>query len=715
MPYVCEMLKRNEANGKTINLPENLWKILPYKQSQTDFDLLCELALRVHLQRHGQIKLIEDLMLKIRGIPLFQFQSVQLGNLYIVQNSDNTIDHCRHNDVIRCLNENSGRPLTYPVNTALRKYGKNDPLEIIDEILGEDRAHTLQFLCQRLKLKLERIIPTASGTQPKGTSVHMLPLDIRPRQIKCTNTVFNLIHEVPIRDSSGNSFGLICYFSNKQKTLALPFSVVSEKQCFGTRPNSVFKIGLSDQMYGFYNRNDIRSNPNVTLILTTDITVAEMINHMLSRCNERRFLATAWFGGKDTLSRCDFTYISKHSVLILTESDGKFKEKIASQLKSCNSVNILQPKAEITNLLELLDNADNSSSLLTLLENCIPYQPPKVKPQVPDSFINGITPSSVFSCEEATQDEATWDDMIRKNLLTLIYGATEVGKSYAAHTLSLALADGKEFLSIKSKSKRNVLYIDGETAPREATIRSERLKAALGAKGARLHLLLNNDSPTPIDLNRYDEFSPEELSVLKKFDVIIIDNILSLCRSVISSGSRWNNFLKWCKSLGVAIVLVHHPDKGKKELLGVAETSALTNTLIRLSKPEKNAPGTGAYFKATFEKCKADGALSGQSITAYLNASDNSPWQIIEDSRVTSVTTHSSESICDYAAYNLSPQSLIIIKMASKRTTPFQRENAEKWISKGKSTTLGRLTELIEAGLIERKGHFYSLTQTSHH
>jgi putative DNA primase/helicase len=101
--------------------------------------------------------------------------------------------------------------------------------------------------------------------------------------------------------------------------------------------------------------------------------------------------------------------------------------------------------------------------------------------------------------------------------------------------------------------------------------------------------------------------------LLKDIDLVILDNLSTLCTTTSESASdAWVPIQNWLLKLrrrGVSVLLVHHAGTNGRQR-GTSRREDALDTVIALRRPEDYSPDQGARFEIQFEKLRnrVDGA-----------------------------------------------------------------------------------------------------------
>lgn len=205
--------------------------------------------------------------------------------------------------------------------------------------------------------------------------------------------------------------------------------------------------------------------------------------------------------------------------------------------------------------------------------------------------------------------------------LAMIYAKRGVGKTFVGLNIAYALASGGAFLVWKAEKPTRVLYIDGEMP---ASVMQQRLAAIVEVhdKEATCFEILTPDMlkyGMP-DLSTVEgQQSIEHL--VEKADVIIVDNISTLCRKTNENeADGWLPVQEWALRLrtqGKSVIFIHHASKNGGQR-GTSKREDVLDTVIVLKHPADYNPMDGAKFEIHFEKSRGFSGKDAEPLLASL-------------------------------------------------------------------------------------------------
>jgi hypothetical protein len=213
------------------------------------------------------------------------------------------------------------------------------------------------------------------------------------------------------------------------------------------------------------------------------------------------------------------------------------------------------------------------------------------------------------------------DPLLQQGGICMVYAWRGVGKTWFTMSLADAIGRGAPFLKWQVKQPRGVLYVDGEMP---AAGLQERL-ATLGRPAAGLRIL---------SADRHEQGLPDLSTpagqalverVLGNSDVLVLDNLSTLCRSGIENEAEsWLPMQEWLLRLrrrGKTTILVHHAGKGGAQR-GTSHRETVLDVVLNLRSPEDYNPEEGARFEIRFEKGRG---LKGDAVASFEAKMANGP------------------------------------------------------------------------------------------
>jgi len=192
--------------------------------------------------------------------------------------------------------------------------------------------------------------------------------------------------------------------------------------------------------------------------------------------------------------------------------------------------------------------------------------------------------------------------------LAMVYASRGTGKTWVSLSIAYAVASGGSLFGWKASRAKSVLFLDGEMP---AVTLQERLSRIAAAGGVRIEAPLRIVTPDlqkagMIDLSRAEDQDALEAH-LADTDLIIVDNLSSLCRSVRENEAEgWVPVQQWAlkqRSVGRSVLFIHHAGKNGTQR-GTSRREDVLDSVIVLRRSGDYTPEQGACFEVHFEKSR---------------------------------------------------------------------------------------------------------------
>lgn len=207
--------------------------------------------------------------------------------------------------------------------------------------------------------------------------------------------------------------------------------------------------------------------------------------------------------------------------------------------------------------------------------------------------------------------------------LSMISSPRGVGKTFLCLVIALIATRGGRIGTWKTEKPVGCLYIDGEMHPSRIKERIKLLTSGLPDEKASLFImsvpLMYYEGKQPFSLakDEYWDSIIRYLNINKHVRLLIIDNISCLTHGIDENEKRaWDPISKRLlelRSLGVAVILVHHTGKGGDQRGSSAHEDNL-DVSISLRKPSDYNPTQGAKFNVEFTKARN---ILGDSVESF--------------------------------------------------------------------------------------------------
>jgi hypothetical protein len=278
---------------------------------------------------------------------------------------------------------------------------------------------------------------------------------------------------------------------------------------------------------------------------------------------------------------------------------------------------------EISQLLNYYATHQNTKETLIWLENKINHLGDNLSHESKLQLITLID----FLALNIAQRELILAPWLPKQGLAMLYAKRGVGKTHVALNIAYAVASGGSFLGWQASKPRHVLYLDGEMP---AVTMQERLASIVmsHAKEAQASFtILTPDiqcrgMPDLSTLEGQQALEP----FLKDIELIVVDNISTLCRSGKENEAEgWLLVQAWAlrmRSEGRSVLFVHHAAKNGNAR-GTSKREDVLDTVIVLKHPSDYDPSEGACFEIHFEKARSFCGDSAQPLLVKLHTENN--------------------------------------------------------------------------------------------
>ena len=180
-----------------------------------------------------------------------------------------------------------------------------------------------------------------------------------------------------------------------------------------------------------------------------------------------------------------------------------------------------------------------------------------------------------------------WGPITRKSI-TLLYGATGVGKSFFVWGLLYATAGASKFCGYMPQGKHRSLTLDGEMDVEDAAIRLRMItpedEMDIGCDS--LNILTREDFGTGLVPNiSLPQNQAMYSNIFAPYDIIVIDNLNTTSYPQNDRDGEITQFLRvlpWLLQLrdqGKAVILVHHTNKAGQQMGSILKEQIATNVL----------------------------------------------------------------------------------------------------------------------------------------
>jgi len=412
---------------------------------------------------------------------------------------------------------------------------------------------------------------------------------------------------------------------------------------------------------------EMDDNPGAVVILCAGLNLALTFRAKAKRANiaTSKYIISCVIGGEKGLECTDLKVFAYHHVIVLPElsKDGyRDMEKFGKKLRAVNATvsvfwhplltdaDILpeddrwmdEERALATNIDRVEDVTAllaricrDADSLEVFMERChiwgILTKGRDATQDIQADELR-VVPFHDLQASPATSYKPDLKSIFRVGQISLVWGASNSGKSLTVATLALAFGSGSaSFGILNTATSRKVLIVDGELEQGELHSRFQQLAEALGVVAALSNIFFiptRSYEPSQCDLiNGALAKLVCEFVKANGIEVVIIDNIITLA----SSAARGNEdalfaLIRDIERAGANVLLVHHSTKEGDKYKGSANLASKSQNIIRIegrNALEQEVDGSaqiadalstvGALVRMTWEKCKSAPCLEGAS------------------------------------------------------------------------------------------------------
>lgn len=334
---------------------------------------------------------------------------------------------------------------------------------------------------------------------------------------------------------------------------------------------------------------------------------------------------------------------------------------------------------------------------------------------------------------EATEDlvECKLDTMISPSNATLIWGPSNVGKTFAVLEFVKSLTTGDDCFGLKNSSIRNVYYLNGESD----LDRLNRLCQQICHKDKQYDNLKEHFLCGKLQKHMtLDKIGDDEINCIvmgikeNKCQVVVLDNILSLApQAAKGNTTKFQKFIQSLKNNNLSTIIIHHSTKGGESPKGPVELEALMQNIFRLERGEdlpelrsvaavRTALGeAGPTMKITLTKCKVFPGLEKKFGVYHLPKGGH--WELVagesfseiktidDTSSVAEMTAEAPEfSTAEGNSSKLEPGEEIVYNSLKKLNKWVKRAELEKDCGFKTDKLRSLLKSLIEKKLVTKTG-----------
>ncbi len=255
----------------------------------------------------------------------------------------------------------------------------------------------------------------------------------------------------------------------------------------------------------------------------------------------------------------------------------------------------------------------------------------------PDEKIEGNSISIVdiqdFLSQELPERKILLKPWLPSQGLAMVHAPRGIGKTHFGLAVGYVVACGSEFLGWKAPEPAGVLILDGEMP---APALQERLADIVRSNDKEpskpLRFLTPDLQPKDrLSFNIADINDQRDLDkYLNDIDLIIVDNISTLCRSGKENEAEgWQPIQAWAlqqRAQGRSVLFIHHSGKDGRQR-GTSKREDVLDTVISLKQPSDYTQEQGARFEIRFEKARGFFGEDAEPMEAQLITDTNGTQQ----------------------------------------------------------------------------------------
>ncbi len=583
-----------------------------------------------------------------------------------------------------------------------------------------------------------------------------------PSRLNALGTYYDLKAKLVIRDFRGAAEQIVCQYSSNRGNI---FAVATRFQKKGGE--ACIKIGGAPATAWLFSRVLMSRHPSAGIVICPDIRLAIEFHQIAQdgRVLERTdTIITGFFGGYQALKSLVLCDVVGRRVTILSspgQDDWEALEELAKRCSANGATKVdicpwylitdhspteTSPSGERANkdlfehAVDLLNNERPSilvkkiQKMAMHLDGFIDW---KKRNEAKKSHNNTISKDDSKFCITYFQDIKHANPLNNKNSLSvsdlftalhtaLIWGYSNAGKTIFSAELATSLSTGTPCFFLSAPTPSKVCYIGGEgnmvdfkslclQLLKNRPEHRDLLNKNLGCYVIKGGLNILND-------NKQDEII--DCLLKDKIKYLFIDNLISLASSASNNNpSQLFNFVHKIEKIGIAVILIHHANKDKKQIKGSVDLVSRCQNVLHLEGREQfteketysEAMETaladdGPVTRITVEKCKVAPHFERRSVVYRVPVSGT--WEWVEggiangfdarenQDRNTEFEFNSDESIPEA---HIPPDAEKLLSVMNNNTS-YYRADLEKTTGFKADRVLKNLTLLIDAGLVIREG-----------
>lgn len=256
------------------------------------------------------------------------------------------------------------------------------------------------------------------------------------------------------------------------------------------------------------------------------------------------------------------------------------------------------------------------------------------------NHLTGYTARELLSINFGLR-ETVLEPWLRTEETAVIWSPSGVGKTFLSLSIALAVAGGGSLGDWTAPEARKVLYLDGEMHQGDLQDRINFLLSCGAVKVPDRELALSNlriiaRQAQEIGADYFDLTDPDHQEAIMglvrgKADLLILDNLTTMSEGLTDENDAapfklLQSLFMELKRARVAAILVHHANKGGKQMRGSTALETTFEVILGLLKSSIPKPGSAA-FVTEFTKFRGKGDTRLQARTWELGEGG---WSILE-------------------------------------------------------------------------------------
>jgi len=609
-----------------------------------------------------------------------------------------------------------------------------------------------------------------AGWQRAQNSTGSQVVNATPKSIVVDGSCFKQLHMDIQRDLDGSIAQAVCHYSDgKNDIFALAVRVA------GQQGKDILKIGMKAAVAHLLSRDMIVRHPKAPVLICADIKEAISFRdaaregHVFKRTG---MIVSGFAGGEDAQEGLLLSDLAGHPVTLVSAPGQQGWDGIDLLAKRClesgaadvsvypwpivqgdvPDISPFKPEmqddvlAKTTNLetLELPSQlvarirreAIPIEDLASWKKNVLLNEAAKVRTENEQSCQADFEIVTFDKLPDVTPRGGDVPVAVRQmfspQYTTLIWGASNAGKSWMGIELAISLTTGTPYLYFTASAPCKLCYIDGEVGP-DFKPRVNQLQQGR----EEFSPLLNKNLFVISAKGGFNILGGEMQKILidklqkSGVEYMVIDNLLSLASTASKSNSTpLFDFIHRIEKLGIGVIVLHHAGKTGKDFKGPVDLASLCQNVIHLEGRDQLAKeiskddegddqplsqdlaealeGDGPVVRMTIEKCKIAPELERRKMVYKLPV--GGIWEFVEGEMSTPTRNSSDSPIVEGTPKNFPVDSTPLPPDAQKlldtmnKGQSYSRSDLEKITGFTTKKTLNMLKSLLEINIVSQKG-----------